>query len=60
MFDGSQITSPPAAADGFITSGSGCCSTVAALAPYIVPPKAQSFDLSMVESVVAQTGCSLN
>ena len=59
-FGSSLITSPPAAANDFITSDSGCCNAIAALASYVVPPKAQSFDLTMVENVVAYTGCSRN
>ena len=60
QFGSSRVTSPPAAANNFITSDSGCCNTVSTLAPYVAPPKTQSFNLSMVESVVAYTGCSRN
>ena len=62
QFGSSRITLPPAAvgANEFITSDSGCCYTVGALAPYVARQKAQSFDSVMVESVVAYTGCSQN
>ena len=59
-FGSSQITSPPTAASGFTTSDRGCCNIVAALVSYSASPKAQPFDLSMVENAVAYTGCARN
>ena len=57
QFDGTRTISPPTAANDFITSDRGCCNTVCALASHVVTPKTQSLDLSMVENVVAYTGC---
>ena len=60
QFGSSRIASSTAAASDFVVNDGSYCDTVAALTSGAAPPRAQSFDVSMVESVAAFTGCSRN